>query len=320
MGNRSRLFRRPKLLQRKAFTLIELLVVIAIIAILAAILFPVFARAKDAAKKTVEITHLKQLGTATMIYGADYDDNFPLAYNYPSTGPAGGFPWSLSIYPYVKSYGIYLSPAGKPNAVTNSDWEYIWSFGTVPRSEIKLLPYYTVSDYPITRALNVVGARMQGVMGMGQAGNVWGCWGAYCGLWSGEITVPSKSQGELSSVSEQAMIFSAGEPFGDFLTFGQNIELGTCTNGRSTYNPGNASIAGATPRWNGGPRSCTGWREAGGGGSATIPDSYANKIKEGSAVVIMADTSGRTMAMTQLYRTEACQDDPNARCMVHFRG
>jgi prepilin-type N-terminal cleavage/methylation domain-containing protein len=62
--------------QRSAFTLIELLVVIAIIAILAAILFPVFSRAKAAAKKTASLAHLKQLGTAASIYTADHDDTF----------------------------------------------------------------------------------------------------------------------------------------------------------------------------------------------------------------------------------------------------
>lgn len=65
-------------MNHKAFTLIELLVVIAIIAILAAILFPVFAQAKAAAKKTVGLSQLKQVGTAMQIYTADYDDTFAL--------------------------------------------------------------------------------------------------------------------------------------------------------------------------------------------------------------------------------------------------
>lgn len=70
---------------KRAFTLIELLVVIAIIAILAAILFPVFAQAKVAAKKAKGLAEIKQMGTATMIYAADYDDNMPLAFG---TDPA----------------------------------------------------------------------------------------------------------------------------------------------------------------------------------------------------------------------------------------
>ncbi|MFN3962749.1 MAG: prepilin-type N-terminal cleavage/methylation domain-containing protein, partial [Fimbriimonadaceae bacterium] len=62
---------------RKAFTLIELLVVIAIIAILAAILFPVFAQAKEAAKNTALLNNTKQMGVAANIYSADYDDLMP---------------------------------------------------------------------------------------------------------------------------------------------------------------------------------------------------------------------------------------------------
>ncbi|MCH7903736.1 MAG: prepilin-type N-terminal cleavage/methylation domain-containing protein [Armatimonadetes bacterium] len=64
---------------KRAFTLIELLVVIAIIAILAAILFPVYARAKAAAKQTACMSNLKQVGTAILLYMADYDDLFPNA-------------------------------------------------------------------------------------------------------------------------------------------------------------------------------------------------------------------------------------------------
>lgn len=74
----------------RAFTLIELLVVIAIIAILAAILFPVFAQAKESAKSTADLSNVKQLGTATAIYLADYDDLYPLGHGQaPGTGAYG---------------------------------------------------------------------------------------------------------------------------------------------------------------------------------------------------------------------------------------
>ena len=75
---------------KRAFTLIELLVVIAIIAILAAILFPVFAQAKVAAKKTAAISNVKQTGTAFAIYTADADDTFPSSYAIDDGGACGG--------------------------------------------------------------------------------------------------------------------------------------------------------------------------------------------------------------------------------------
>jgi len=80
---------------RKAFTLIELLVVIAIIAILAAILFPVFAQAKAAAKQSVCLSNMKQIGTAFTLYGGDSDDNFP-------GGRDSDDLWIFFISPYIK--------------------------------------------------------------------------------------------------------------------------------------------------------------------------------------------------------------------------
>jgi prepilin-type N-terminal cleavage/methylation domain-containing protein/prepilin-type processing-associated H-X9-DG protein len=94
----------------KAFTLIELLVVIAIIAILAAILFPVFAQAKEAAKKTHCLSNVKQIGTGFAMYLADVDDTLPWAayWDYsPGAGwatAAGGMhEWSEVILPYIKN-------------------------------------------------------------------------------------------------------------------------------------------------------------------------------------------------------------------------
>src|SRR5438552_4097577 len=79
--------------QRRGFTLIELLVVIAIIAILAAILFPVFAQAREKARQISCVSNQKQIGTATMMYIQDYDELFPTAVPYsPGTGWANGSP------------------------------------------------------------------------------------------------------------------------------------------------------------------------------------------------------------------------------------
>lgn len=221
----------------RAFTLIELLVVIAIIAILAAILFPVFAQAKVAAKKTVEIAHIKQFGTAHFMYMADYDDVFALARTH---GPDVDSIHSLSVYPYVKNFQMYVTPAGKPNPVDNAAWNYIWSFGAINRAQTKKLPYYTVANYPITQQLGVVGARMDGFLGWTQSQAQTGAWGGWWNLYgSGNpIQVPSESQSALPDVAGAAFMFSAGEPFGDFATFDPGIELGTCVAGREGYNPG----------------------------------------------------------------------------------
>ena len=79
--------------RNRAFTLIELLVVIAIIAILAAILFPVFAQAKVAAKKTAALTSIKQQGTATAVYLSDYDDTFPTGWGTYGGGNSCWIAW-----------------------------------------------------------------------------------------------------------------------------------------------------------------------------------------------------------------------------------
>ncbi|RYG23056.1 prepilin-type N-terminal cleavage/methylation domain-containing protein [bacterium] len=98
----------------RAFTLIELLVVIAIIAILAAILFPVFAQAKQAAKKTADLSNQKQIATGDLMYSADADDMFPrMTYNAPGrTLGTWDSPvtWREAVTPYIKggerNYGV----------------------------------------------------------------------------------------------------------------------------------------------------------------------------------------------------------------------
>jgi len=101
------------------FTLIELLVVIAIIAILAAILFPVFARARENARKANCLSNMKQLGLAVMQYAQDYDEVLPPTYNGGSTTytlpngnqHTGAVLWPTLLYPYVKNTGVYVCPS-----------------------------------------------------------------------------------------------------------------------------------------------------------------------------------------------------------------
>src|SRR5580693_7693888 len=99
---------------KRAFTLIELLVVIAIIAILAAILFPVFAQAKRAAKGSVAVSGAKQMALGQIMYAGDYDDNFSPTVAYPDDPAHNGdtYPWSYLQQPYMKSWGVLLDPTG----------------------------------------------------------------------------------------------------------------------------------------------------------------------------------------------------------------
>jgi prepilin-type N-terminal cleavage/methylation domain-containing protein len=109
----------PRHSTRAAFTLIELLVVIAIIAILAAILFPVFAKAREKARQTACLSNGKQIGLATLAYAQDYDETFPPVggenYNTVLDGvKSDGSPfngWSLVLQPYVKSRDLFLCPS-----------------------------------------------------------------------------------------------------------------------------------------------------------------------------------------------------------------
>ncbi len=121
---------------KKAFTLIELLVVIAIIAILAAILFPVFAQAKAAAKKTQALSNAKQIGTSSHIYASDYDDTFPSVYDGPN---CGGDP-ICTMYPYTKNLQLWSGHRqnGRPQNIKvntdgsistdRNDFGYNWGF------------------------------------------------------------------------------------------------------------------------------------------------------------------------------------------------
>lgn len=113
--------------QNRAFTLIELLVVIAIIAILAAILFPVFAQAKAAAKNSSDLSNTKQLGLATLIYTTDYDDNFPfgLRADWNET-------WAVTIQPYLKNTDIMRSPFDTRQGYNPAhDWLNGWTGITI---------------------------------------------------------------------------------------------------------------------------------------------------------------------------------------------
>ncbi len=111
---------------RKAFTLIELLVVIAIIGILAAILFPVFAQAKVAAKKTQDLSNIKQISLGAAIYSNDYDDVLILGGYQSAVRDSLGrsVRWYTLMYPYTTTTAIYDSPLAKRFQGYNADPKY----------------------------------------------------------------------------------------------------------------------------------------------------------------------------------------------------
>ncbi len=202
---------------KRAFTLIELLVVIAIIAILAAILFPVFAQAKAAAKKTSALSNIKQIGTGVTMYIGDSDDVYPQGSGNCWWGPLDGN-WIEDTKPYIKSVAILRDPSDSLKTSGFESW-YLGS-GIVPIS-------FVANGYQNwTNELNNWG--LYGYMGMNQAaqntrcGNGWMARGVTNG----------------SAVGRPAESIMLSERFGSFTVYGTgsfltgvnwwNLGTGTC--------------------------------------------------------------------------------------------
>ena len=137
----------------KAFTLIELLVVVAIIAILAAILFPVFARARENARRSSCQSNLKQIGLGVIQYTQDYDEKFPIYHGGNSGGAQDGF--FAIIQPYLKSTQIYQCPSetfpANSDPTTNGYTDYSfnlllgWSGAEAPTAHDNVRSFSTAS-------------------------------------------------------------------------------------------------------------------------------------------------------------------------------
>jgi prepilin-type N-terminal cleavage/methylation domain-containing protein/prepilin-type processing-associated H-X9-DG protein len=175
-------------LTRRGFTLIELLVVIAIIAILAAILFPVFARARAKAQQTVCLSNVKQFGLACMMYATDWQDTLPPLWSWESATapvPPGGlwftgfYMWNNFLDPYVKqgqagpnagktvNHGIYECPVGYKGSQPHAR-NYGFNQGLVGYINNDPATYGTTPSVP-SRTLSSIN-RPADVLALGDAG------------------------------------------------------------------------------------------------------------------------------------------------------
>lgn len=113
-------------IKRSAFTLVELLIVIAIVSLLAAILFPVFGRARENARRSSCQSNLKQITLGIKQYSQDYDEKFPLGPNFPEDNTDFTTGWAATVQPYVKNLQVYHCPSDKkPSSENPKDEGYI---------------------------------------------------------------------------------------------------------------------------------------------------------------------------------------------------
>lgn len=140
--------------KRHGFTLIELLVVIAIIAILAAILFPVFAKARAKARQTACLSNARQIATAFLQYNQDYDEMWPSSYYYKNKVPGGtgssanGYvQWSGMIQPYVKNDQLFVCPEHTVRGWAPTCFTYEW----IPNPPAGQTPLRLINDLQVPR-------------------------------------------------------------------------------------------------------------------------------------------------------------------------
>ncbi len=141
--------------ENRAFTLIELLVVIAIIAILAAILFPVFAQARESARQTACLSNTKQLALGLAMYAQDYDETMPSMFNNIPAINGGGvdiIPYDMQILPYVKSDGIYSCPTDSVARQSNNGdmWDGKYANKNLKRSYWYFTSIFTAEHFQKT--------------------------------------------------------------------------------------------------------------------------------------------------------------------------
>ena len=161
---------KSSVLKKRGFTLIELLVVIAIIAILAAILFPVFAKAREKARQAACLSNMKQLGLAAVMYADDYDDNPP-----PGGITWGGndYLWNQLCQPYIKSKALMICPSFPKTQAEQDDWLLMWHHsGYSMNLHIATIPFWNRKGTTLGNINNVANTYMF-MDGVGFVLSVW---------------------------------------------------------------------------------------------------------------------------------------------------
>jgi prepilin-type N-terminal cleavage/methylation domain-containing protein/prepilin-type processing-associated H-X9-DG protein len=236
--------------KNQAFTLIELLVVIAIIAILAAILFPVFAQVREKARQTACVSNEKQLGLAFLQYIQDNDEQFPVGLFVIPGGQIGpqavgfgqsgmGMGWAGQIYPYVKSTGVYKCPDDSTTAVPEKNGtksypvSYAFNAFLPGQSNATMVaPSTTVALFECANVWTVVNDPLEGTE-------------------DGGTTSPNGNPYVLSAVGDG---YPANPPYGDYdiqSSAGACAATGgSCSGGYSNPGPGNPAVGGSAARHN----------------------------------------------------------------------
>lgn len=198
--------------RRRGFTLIELLVVIAIIAILAAILFPVFAQARAKARQSTCLSNLKQLGLGVLMYVQDYDETFPLAGTVVRTNDTATFwwngaaadsfaTWQNQVFPYTKNYGIAIcSENFLTNGNANAALDFALNYGMPPVSGIHGVATWGDTYYSQPYGSGPV-VKWQGLVGLGAGTGGW--------VGGGNLSSPSAPLAAISAPAEMTMMTDA---------------------------------------------------------------------------------------------------------------
>ncbi|HWD37387.1 MAG TPA: prepilin-type N-terminal cleavage/methylation domain-containing protein [Fimbriimonas sp.] len=260
---------------RKGFTLIELLVVIAIIAILAAILFPVFSQAKLAAKKATAISNVRQLVTAAVMYSGDSDDAAPLDFvgtlDFPYT-------WQDLVQPYTHNYDIFFDPVSPyqnhdhVNAV-----EYWMSYGVLPEATAVAdgsYPYFLTAQRPWFNTYAPANVMYDGIAGDGVEDSAWN--GGNFNMAPGGVA--SKTFTSVARPAEYIYMFTSNNFDGFHGLYGMQTGFGFC----GSWNGYDNSFFGFQPRHSGGTNVCD-------------PNTRQTDYGAGMAVVAFSDSHAKAM-------------------------